>query len=258
MTALTTSLNGADPRLQDWGLCRAAYEKDSCGFGLIASLDDQRQPLGAADGHQFLEPTHPPRRHRHRRQDRRRLRPVDQAAQGVFESGGRGRRLQFGAAVRRRFGVPGSRSHQGRCRARGTHGAITAGNAAGGGLSLTAHRPIGLRFRGAQDFAAYRAGVRERRQRHRRGHLQSQIVFGAAACRKGTGSAGPGFLHALVVGQHHRLQRHGDAAISGAILSGPQGSADGSLGGGVPSALFHQHLAAMAACTSLSILGAQR
>src|SRR3984885_5677634 len=39
--ALTTSLNGADPRMGDWGLCRSAYEKDSCGFGLIASLDDQ-------------------------------------------------------------------------------------------------------------------------------------------------------------------------------------------------------------------------
>src|SRR6202034_3964245 len=38
--ALTTSLNGADPRIGDWGLCRSAYEKDSCGFGLIASLDD--------------------------------------------------------------------------------------------------------------------------------------------------------------------------------------------------------------------------
>src|SRR5271156_6519247 len=36
-----TSLNGADPRMGDWGLCRSAYEKDSCGFGLIASLDDQ-------------------------------------------------------------------------------------------------------------------------------------------------------------------------------------------------------------------------
>src|ERR1700677_3311373 len=36
-----TSLNGADPRREDWGLCRAAYEKDSCGFGLIASLDDR-------------------------------------------------------------------------------------------------------------------------------------------------------------------------------------------------------------------------
>src|SRR5665213_3454124 len=35
-----TSLSGADPRRADWGLCRAAYEKDSCGFGLIASLDD--------------------------------------------------------------------------------------------------------------------------------------------------------------------------------------------------------------------------
>src|ERR1700678_1161993 len=37
----TTSLSGRDPRIGDWGLCRSAYEKDSCGFGLIASLDDQ-------------------------------------------------------------------------------------------------------------------------------------------------------------------------------------------------------------------------
>src|ERR1700675_757143 len=39
--AFNTSLNGADPRVGDWALCRASYEKDSCGFGLIASLDDQ-------------------------------------------------------------------------------------------------------------------------------------------------------------------------------------------------------------------------
>ncbi len=32
--------NGADPRAQDWGLYRQSYEKDSCGFGLIANLDD--------------------------------------------------------------------------------------------------------------------------------------------------------------------------------------------------------------------------
>ena len=37
---MSTSRNGVDPRLGDWGLCRAAYERDSCGFGLIASLDD--------------------------------------------------------------------------------------------------------------------------------------------------------------------------------------------------------------------------
>ncbi len=36
-----TSLNGKDPRTADFGLCRSAYERDSCGFGLIASLDDQ-------------------------------------------------------------------------------------------------------------------------------------------------------------------------------------------------------------------------
>jgi glutamate synthase (NADPH) large chain len=39
--AYKTSLDGVDPRAGDWGLCRAAYEKDSCGFGLIASLDDR-------------------------------------------------------------------------------------------------------------------------------------------------------------------------------------------------------------------------
>src|ERR1700733_14056265 len=38
---LETSLGGRDPRMSDWGLYRTAYEKDSCGFGLIASLDDQ-------------------------------------------------------------------------------------------------------------------------------------------------------------------------------------------------------------------------
>src|ERR1700693_3425517 len=36
-----TSLDGGDPRSGDWGLYRSAYEKDSCGFGLIASLDDK-------------------------------------------------------------------------------------------------------------------------------------------------------------------------------------------------------------------------
>ncbi|HVC01393.1 MAG TPA: glutamate synthase large subunit [Steroidobacteraceae bacterium] len=32
---------GVDARALDWGLYRRAYEKDSCGFGLIASLDDR-------------------------------------------------------------------------------------------------------------------------------------------------------------------------------------------------------------------------
>jgi glutamate synthase (NADPH) large chain len=41
MADLTAGLDGRDPPIGDWGLCRAAYERDSCGFGLIASLDDQ-------------------------------------------------------------------------------------------------------------------------------------------------------------------------------------------------------------------------
>src|ERR1700744_2325398 len=39
--SFNTRLHGADPRRTDWGLCRAAHERDSCGFGLIASLDDR-------------------------------------------------------------------------------------------------------------------------------------------------------------------------------------------------------------------------
>src|SRR5271156_7837 len=35
-----------DPRATDWGLYRARYERDSCGFGLIASLDDEPSHWG--------------------------------------------------------------------------------------------------------------------------------------------------------------------------------------------------------------------
>jgi glutamate synthase (NADPH/NADH) large chain len=36
-----TTRGGLDARVGDWGLYRSGYERDSCGFGLIASLDDQ-------------------------------------------------------------------------------------------------------------------------------------------------------------------------------------------------------------------------
>jgi glutamate synthase (NADPH/NADH) large chain len=37
---MTNEFTDTDPRATDWGLYRSAYERDSCGFGLIASLDD--------------------------------------------------------------------------------------------------------------------------------------------------------------------------------------------------------------------------
>jgi len=37
----STTQGGEDARVGDWGLYRSRYERDSCGFGLIASLDDQ-------------------------------------------------------------------------------------------------------------------------------------------------------------------------------------------------------------------------
>ena len=77
-----------------------------------------------------------------------------------------------------------------------------------------------------------------------------KLYLGAPALRETPRRQRPGLLHPVAVGQHHRLQGHGDAAVSGAVLSGPQGSADGGLGGGVPPALFHQYPAAVAARAS--------
>src|SRR5258707_14748737 len=37
----STTRGGEDAGVGDWGLYRSRYERDSCGFGLIASLDDQ-------------------------------------------------------------------------------------------------------------------------------------------------------------------------------------------------------------------------
>ena len=37
---VSATVRGSDARTGDWGLYRAGYERDSCGFGLIASLDD--------------------------------------------------------------------------------------------------------------------------------------------------------------------------------------------------------------------------
>ena len=73
------------------GLYREAYEKDSCGFGLIANLDDAAQPLAGEDRHRLAEPPHAPWRHRRRRQDRRRLRPAAEEAREVPARGGQGR-----------------------------------------------------------------------------------------------------------------------------------------------------------------------
>ncbi len=40
LSGYATTHGGQDARAGDWGLYRTAYERDSCGFGLIASLDD--------------------------------------------------------------------------------------------------------------------------------------------------------------------------------------------------------------------------
>ena len=126
------------------------------------------------------------------------------------------------------------------------------------GFSGDARGPFRLRTRGVEDAAAHRAGVREFERGHRRGHLQPAAVHGAPPHREDLRIDRSHVLHPVAVGEHHRLQGHGDAAVPGAVLSRPQGSADGGLGGGVPPALLHQHAAAVAPRASVSVSRAQR
>ena len=147
-TELTSSRGGADVRIGDWGLYRSAYEKDSCGFGLIASLDDvashwvlqtaisslnrlTHRGAIAADGKTgdgcgllIKQPT-------------AFLRAV--AAEAGFS---------LNATVCRRLGVSQPRSRQGGARPRCSDGTTAAGEIAGRGLSRLAGgpgRPAGRR-----------------------------------------------------------------------------------------------------------------
>ena len=74
------------------GLYKDAYERDSCGFGLIASLDDEPSHWLVQHRHHLAQPPDPPRRHRRRRQDRGWLRAAAEEAGGVPARGGRGGR----------------------------------------------------------------------------------------------------------------------------------------------------------------------
>ena len=183
-----TRLRSAGGRL---GAVRAAYERDSCGFGLIASLDDQashwvvetaisslnrltHRGAIAADGKTgdgcgllIKKPT-------------RFLRAAAEEAGlqlgPVFAAG-----LVF---------LDRTRSKPTTAR-RGAHRGDRAGESAGRRLSRAAHGSDRLRGGGAQDAAAPSCRCSSNAgRRHRRGHPEPQAVHGAAAhgeaCSRGS------------------------------------------------------------------------
>src|SRR3984893_17156700 len=247
--AFNTSIDGVDPRSGDWGLCRAAYEKDSCGFGLIASLDDQASHWVLQTAISSLN------RLTHRGAI---------AADGKTGDG-------CGLLIKQPT-------------------AFLRAVAAEAGLTLAPMFAAGLVFldRDAAKAAEARKILTEQLQ------LEKLHVAGFRALPVDPNACGSEALKTLptieqvfvnaggdldeatfnrklymarrrtdvlcpvLVGKHHRLQGHGDAAVPGAVLSRSQGSADGGVGRGLPPAIFHQHLAAVAPRPSLSLPGPQR
>ena len=114
------------------GLYKDAYERDSCGFGLIASLDDEPSHWLVQTAISSLNRLTHRGAIADRRQDRRRLRPAAQDSRSAFlravadEAG-----ITLGAALRRRARVPDPRCGRGaRRRARVLDGAARARGAA--------------------------------------------------------------------------------------------------------------------------------
>ena len=243
----------------DWGLCRPAYEKDSCGFGLIASLDDQASHWVLQTAISSLN------RLTHRGAIAADGKTGDGCGLLIKQPTAFLRAVAAGVRVQlwRRCLPPawcfsiGIRP--GRARARGPHRATANREAAGRRLSCLAGRPP----RPAARRRSRPCPSSSRCSSMRGGDLDEatfnrKLYLARRRTEKQAGSRRPGLLHPVAVGQHHRLQGHGDAAVPGPVLSRPEGSADGSVGGGVPSALFHQHPAAVAPGASLSLSGPQR
>ena len=193
------------------GLYKDAYERDSCGFGLIASLDDapshwlvrtamsslnrltHRGAIAAdgktGDGCGLL------------------LKKPEKFLRAVAAEAGIALAPRFASGLVFLSPEPAAA----RARARDARrGADTPGPRACR-LARGADRAERLRCGGREDAAAHRAAVRQRqRRRARRGGVQPPPVHGAAS--GGEGARGRcALLRAEPVGEHHRLQGHGDA-----------------------------------------------
>ena len=203
-----------DPRDADWGLYRRAYEKDSCGFGLIANLDDEPSHWLVQTAISSLN------RLTHRGAIAADGKTGDgcglliKMPRGFCARWPRSPGFKLGAAVRRRPRVPEPRraqAAQARARARRE---IEREK-----LGVAGFRPCPSTVRPAatealKTLAAHRAGVRQlpaptstRRRFNRRLYMARRRAEKARGGR-------PGVLRPVPVGEHHRLQGHGDAAVS--------------------------------------------
>ena len=207
-----------DPRATDWGLYRARYERDSCGFGLIASLDDQPSHWVVQTAISSLN----------------RLTHRGAIATDGKTGDGCGLLIKKPAAIPARVAARSRKSSSRRSsrrascswiairlrrmpRAPGARRADRARELERCGLSRRARRPSGLRRRGAADAAAHRAAVRELPDStSTRPRSTGGCYMARRRAEKILEASDPAFYMPLAVGEHHRLQGHGDAAAPGA------------------------------------------
>ena len=197
------------------GLYKDAYERDSCGFGLIASLDDAPSHWLVQTAMSLAQPPHAPRRHRRGRQDRGRLRAAAEEAGEVPARGGRRGGHHARAALCLRAGVPLDRARRRRARARDARRAQLTRQ----GLGLAGWRVVPTEPdacgaeavkslpRIEQLFVNCRAAVPDEAAFNRRLYMARRLAEKAL-------EADAHVLRAEPVGEHHRLQGHGDAAAT--------------------------------------------
>ena len=125
---------------------------------------------------------------------------------------------------------------------------------AGGRLACRAAGYGRMRRTGEGDLPAHRTSVRGLcRWRCRR--IRARIVSGAQTLRA-TFARVPRVLHHVAVGALAGLQGHGAAQVFAAAVSGPGACGLAGTCGAVPSTLFHQYAAALAAGASVPLSGA--
>ncbi len=209
------------------GLYDPAYERDSCGFGLIANLDDQPSHWLVRTAITSLN------RLTHRGAI---------AADGKTGDG-------CGLLLKRPEQFPARRREGGRhraCRARSPPASCSLESEDQAATRCRARRLEAQLEREGLELAGWRVVptdpdacgaealktlprieqvfVNCRARHSTRPRSTASCSSRAAARRRRSRTKRPGVLHAEPVGQHARLQGHGDAAAPGGVLPGPRGS----------------------------------
>ncbi len=250
-----TSVGGADPRRADWGLCRAAHERDSCGFGLIASLDDRASHWVVQTAISSLN------RLTHRGAIAADGKTGDGCGLLIKQPTGflRAVAAEAGFALAPLFASGLVFLSRDAAKAAAARAALTeqlrARIARRRGFSRVAHgsRAPAARRRSRRCPRIEQMFVNCRAPTSTRPAFNRKLFMARRRCRESARGGRPGVLCAVAC-------RPSTIVYKGMVmpqylarvLSGPQGSAARGLGGGVSPALLHQHAAAMAARASVS------